>query len=137
MEMDLAKKLEILLRRREIMREISEIKEIIREARSLIREYDSCSKAIHKALEQWEQKKTAYNTILLASVQVKDYFEGYSARQIYGRLTPVINEIDKAGSQTGNVLPGISDQIQKLEEYIEQQEKKIEALQTELEALEI
>ncbi len=113
----------------EISAEITKMKEIIYF-------YEDIKRTINENAEAWNQQYGVYSSLELApEIQVTDSFEGISANQLSLDVPQTIDVMSSAANQMATVLPGIAEQIRKIEDYIAELEVKKQGLQAQIDTL--
>ena len=84
----------------------------------------------------WASQYESYSLLDLApDIQVTDSFEGTSAQQLALDVPTTVEAMANAASHMSELLPGIADQVQKIEEYVEELQLKKQGIQAQIDAL--
>ncbi|MBR5799866.1 MAG: hypothetical protein IKY23_07365 [Lachnospiraceae bacterium] len=115
---------------------IGEINSEITKMREIIYFYQDIKRSIQEKAEAWGREYARYGALDLApNIQVTDSFEGMAARQLSMDVPQTVDRIQLNSCLMSDLIPGIADQIKKIEDYIVERELEKQRLQAQIDAL--
>ena len=114
---------------------INGVQKEIDDARDSKAELNKINTEISNLLEDWASKLQVFEASEMASVVVKDKFEGESADKISVRLPEPIAEMENTKATACTVQSEIAEQVSKLNIYISELQEKKAALYAQLAAI--
>lgn len=121
---------------KKLQNEIAAYREVINRLNNIKKSYGDYSRQISEEIDNWDRAYQQYNDHdLTPDIQVTDSFEGVAAEQFSLLVPPLVETMVQSAALVAPVLPGIEDQITKIDEYIKKLEETIKSLQEQIAAM--